>query len=191
MKQVVLVITLLFVGIGILTARSLSDIDQIEGLDHYYDEFEDLTIIETSYFDWIEGNETYGGRILWIFHGRMRPNQTPYTKLMVYGLSEREYEKELIFLYDGNRLRKTDKRYNSVGLFWISPEETQSLVEADIVKIRVELGSSGLVSNEARKYLNLFYQAIILGNWESIIEADTIPDTTEALPQPAQEDKGE
>ena len=58
MKKVVLVMALLFVGIGILTARPSSDIGQIEGLDYSYNEFEEFIRIFTYNFYLIEGNET-------------------------------------------------------------------------------------------------------------------------------------
>jgi len=154
----------------------LSDIDQIEGLDYSYDEFKDVTLIHTSYpgFYLIEGNETYTARMDAFFTGKVLSNKHPTIWFTVLGLDEYDYEKELIILYDGKRLRKEDKRYKSWGLFKMTPGEIQSLAEADTIKVQVEYGNSGLFSNEAIEYLNLFYQAVILGNWESMIEPDTV-----------------
>jgi len=112
------------------------------------------------------------------FVGKVLPDkryERPTTWFTVVGLDEYDYEKELIFLYDGKRLRKVDKNYKPFGFFGLYYAEIESLVNADTVKVQVEYGSSGLLSSEAIGYLNLFYQAVILGNWESMIK----PDTTE------------
>jgi len=188
---------LVVVGVGILTARSLNDINQIEGLDCRCNESKGFFLgtnyvtipssyVMTSDFYLIEGNENYKdyeGIIKIEFYDENLPNGLlSYNSswpvyFMIEGLYTVYDERTLYFFYDGKRLIYEDNTpFESFGCFAMTGKEIKALAQADTVKVKVEFSynskvdsASGYLSEEAVAFIDLFYQALIEGNWEFMI----------------------